>query len=127
MVRTRQPALVVHGLAFPAARLPVRRTRENPEEHFLQKVVSFARLYGWDYHHEHDSRRSTPGWPDLELVRPPRHIRAELKVHESDRELKGEQRRINEVLRQVPGLEVYVWTPRDLDSGLITHILARRT
>ena len=119
--------VATRGLTFPRTSVP-RRPQVVPrpkEKHFLEDVIAVARLYDWDWHHEHDSRRSTPGWPDLELVRPPRHIRAELKLRERDRELVGDQQRIMGLLSQVPGLETYVWLPTDMPK--IVFILSRHT
>ena len=39
------------------------------EAEFQAQVVELARLRGWRTHHHYDSRRSTPGWPDLVMVR----------------------------------------------------------
>jgi hypothetical protein len=50
------------------------------EKEFQRQVVQLARLLGWMAYHTYDSRRSTPGFPDLVLVKPPKVIFAELKV-----------------------------------------------
>jgi hypothetical protein len=120
--------IATRGLTFP--RTSVQRRPQIPpsslrESEFLEDVLRVARLYGWECHHEHDSRKSSPGWPDLELVRPPRHIRAELKVRERDRQLRGDQKRIMGLLAQVPGLETYCWLPSDLPR--IVWILSHHT
>ena len=39
------------------------------EKEFQQQIVDTARLLGWKVFHDFDSRRSTPGLPDLFLVR----------------------------------------------------------
>jgi len=120
--------LATRGLTFPRTSVKRRPQVAPPrlrESEFLEDVVRVASLYGWEHHHEHDSRKSSPGWPDLELVRPPRHIRAELKVRERDRQLIGDQKRIMGLLAQVPGLETYVWLPTDLPR--IVFILSRHT
>ena len=39
------------------------------EEEFQQQIIDLAHLYGWLVYHTRDSRRSTPGFPDLVLVR----------------------------------------------------------
>ena len=42
-------------------------------------IVEAAQLGGWLVFHDYDSRRSTPGFPDLVLVRPPEVMFFELK------------------------------------------------
>lgn len=49
------------------------------EAAFQAQVIEIATLYGWLSFHDYDSRRSTPGFPDLVLVRAPEIIFAELK------------------------------------------------
>src|SRR5689334_7845732 len=79
-----RPTRVRRGLTFPRARLP-RRTvaaQQLPpesEDKFQTKVLELARIYHWKTYHTYDSQRSTAGFPDLVLVRPPRLIFAELK------------------------------------------------
>jgi hypothetical protein len=41
------------------------------EADFQATIVETARTLGWLIYHTHDSRRSSPGFPDLVLVRPP--------------------------------------------------------
>jgi hypothetical protein len=52
---------VPHNLVRPAA--PVS------EKRFQAKVIQLAKLQGWAVYHTYDSRRSSPGLPDLILVR----------------------------------------------------------
>lgn len=55
-----------------------------------------------------------PGFPDLTLVRDRRLILAELK---DERGAEGdEQQKWSALLRQVPGVEVYLWRPRHWDE-----------
>lgn len=49
------------------------------EKAFQDTVVQAAELYGWWHYHTHDSRRSTPGFPDLVLIKPPKVIFLEVK------------------------------------------------
>ena len=51
-----------------------------PEASFQRTVVEYAELRGWMVSQVADSRRATPGLPDLLLVRPPRVVFAELKT-----------------------------------------------
>jgi hypothetical protein len=70
-----------------------------------------------------------PGWPDLTLLRlrDGRLVFAELKGDGSDGKKPGkltpDEERVLEWLRRCPGVEVYVWWPRDLDEA--ARILAR--
>lgn len=80
------------------------------EKEFQTQVVSLANLFGWWVHHEFDSRRSTEGWPDLVLIRPPRLIFAELKTDVG--KTTAEQDAVIDMLREC-GETVHVWRPRD--------------
>jgi hypothetical protein len=50
------------------------------EKQFMALVTDIAERLGWAVYHPFDSRRSTAGFPDLTLVRPPRLVFVELKV-----------------------------------------------
>ena len=39
------------------------------ESQFQAEVVKLAKVFGWIWFHPYDSRRSTPGFPDLALVK----------------------------------------------------------
>jgi hypothetical protein len=120
----RLPANLRRSPARKRRGVDARGIPYQPEGDFLLAVVVFAHLYRWETHHEHDSRRSSAGWPDLEMVRPPRHVRAELKRDDEDVEPGSDQDRILAKLRECPSLEVYVWHPRDWPA--IVQILTRR-
>jgi hypothetical protein len=97
------------------------------EESFRYRVLEFARLMGWGPpppYYTHDSRRSPPGFPDLVLVRPPRVIFAELKTDIAPKELPFAQRLWMHALLRCPGVEWYLWRPRNWQE--IERILARR-
>lgn len=92
------------------------------ERDFQALVGGVARLYGWRYAHFHDSRRqvrpgvfvgdrAAQGFPDLCLVRDGRLVFAELKGEKG--KLRPPQVEWLEALRQVEGLEVYLWRPSD--------------
>ncbi len=74
-------------------------------------VERTARLLRWLVYHTYDSRNSTPGFPDLVLIRPPRLIVAELKT-ETGR-VTDEQKLWLENFKAVPMVETYVWRPSD--------------
>jgi hypothetical protein len=49
------------------------------EAAFMDTIIQAAEIYGWWTYHTHDSRRSTAGFPDLVLIKPPRVIFLEVK------------------------------------------------
>ena len=55
------------------------------EEDWQQQIINYAKQRGWIVYHTRDSRRSTHGFPDLVLVRPPRVIFWECKTEDEKR------------------------------------------
>jgi hypothetical protein len=49
------------------------------EKAFQQTVIDYARLKGWRVFHPYHMHRSSPGWPDLILVKGKRLLALELK------------------------------------------------
>ena len=49
------------------------------EAAFMDTILQASALYGWLAYHTHDSRRSTAGFPDLVLIKPPRVLFLEVK------------------------------------------------
>lgn len=92
------------------------------EKLFLQQVRNLARLFDWLEFHPHDSRRSTPGFPDLVLARPPDVLFIELKTAVG--RPTSAQRAWLEALGQCNGVESYLWRPADLPA--IVERLQRR-
>lgn len=90
------------------------------ERQLQDAIIQLAQLRGWLVYHPYDSRRSTPGYPDLTLVRGHRLIFAELKS-ETGR-LSHDQRVWLERLDQTPA-EVYLWKPEDWPAA-VTKALA---
>lgn len=94
------------------------------EKRWQQIVVDYARLRGWSVRHVRDSRCEVKGrmvgdhgsrdLPDLELVRPPRFVKVELKTDRG--RLRKGQAEYLERLRQCDGIEVYLWRPRDIEQ-----------
>jgi hypothetical protein len=80
----------------------------------MDQLHDFAQLCGWRWFHPFDSRRSEPGWPDIVLCRPPRLILAELKSDSG--KLSPAQARWLDLFTRCPGVEVYLWRPRDWDQ-----------
>ena len=80
-----------------------------------RQVTELARWCRWTLiYHTHDSRRSPAGFPDLVLVRPPRILFVELKTDKG--RVSPAQRLWLYTLAKCPGVEVYLWRPRDWDS-----------
>ena len=110
------------------------------EQALQQSIVKLAHLTGWEWiFHASDSRFSNAGLPDLILAsrnfRPARLIFAELKT-EAGTLSKGKwygkgskahyelgQDEVLTVLREIRGIEVYLWRPHDWSSGEIERIL----
>jgi hypothetical protein len=86
------------------------------ERDFMAQVIEAATLFGWTTYHPFLSKWSARGFPDLVLVRPPRLILAELKTDVG--QPTPEQAMWLELLGQVPGIEVELWRPMDLDRIL---------
>lgn len=84
------------------------------ERDFQRQVMDLAGILGWTIYHPMLSKWSERGWPDLAMVRPPRLILAELK-RESGRTSIHQDRWLA-LLRDCPGIEVYLWRPSDLDT-----------
>lgn len=93
------------------------------EKEFQTDVLRLAGMFGWRTFHDFDSRRSTPGFPDLVAVKPPRLIFAELKSDTG--KLRPDQvlwlddlTKVESALDRAIGgsspVEVYVWRPSDL-------------
>jgi hypothetical protein len=87
----------------------------------LQRVaMRYARDHGWRRHHSLPARvkdawvtplQGEPGLPDLLLVRRGRLVIAELKRERG--QTSDEQDIWLRLLGEVPGVETYVWRPRD--------------
>lgn len=55
--------------ARPTSPIPAADERQT-EKGFQADVIRCAKRLGWMCYHTHDSRKSTPGFPDLVLVHP---------------------------------------------------------
>lgn len=91
-----------------------------PERDFQRQIIDAARWLGWLVYHVFDSRRDEPGFPDIVMVHPRqrRVVFAELKS-EAGR-LRPEQLVWLGALMNCPGVECYVWRPRDIDRVMET-------
>lgn len=83
----------------------MRSTWTPTEKQFQALVTELAGQYGFAVYHPFDSRRSTAGYPDLTLVKPPRLIFVELKVGKY--QITDQQREWLEMLGEC-GVEAYV-------------------
>ena len=84
------------------------------EAEFMAQVVELARWYSWKVFHPYDSRRSSHGYPDLTMVRPPRVIFMELKKEKGH--LTTHQEWWQDDLKRCPGVEYYLWRPIDWED-----------
>jgi hypothetical protein len=99
--------------------------RTVTEKALQDAVYDCARRLGWMAYHVFDARRSTPGFPDLILIKPPRLIVAELKTHTG--RLSPAQREWLDRFRAIDGVEVYVWRTKDWLEGTVEAILRGET
>lgn len=93
------------------------------EKELQEHVLLVARTMGYLAYHTHDSRRSTPGFPDLVLVhaRKRRVLWRELKT--SRGRVSPEQMTWIEALRQA-GMDAGVWRPADVVDGTVESALS---
>ena len=81
------------------------------EKELQAQVEQIAELRGWTYYHTYDSRRSNPGFPDLQMLRGERQVIAELKSQKG--KVTDFQKDWLEKFKLV-GAEVYLWRPSDI-------------
>lgn len=92
-----------------------------PEKDFQRQVIELAELRRFRTYHTFDSRHSAAGFPDIVAVKGERMLAIELKA-EAGR-VTAEQQAWLDALALVPGVEVHVWKPGDMSSGLIEEVL----
>jgi hypothetical protein len=92
----------------------VSATADVSERELTGYVRDVARAFGWRRYHTWLSKHSPAGFPDEVLVRSGRLIFAELKSERG--KLSDEQAAWLEELRAVPGVDVYLWRPADMDA-----------
>ena len=98
-----------------SVRAPQIGAGQITEKQWLQQVRDLARLLGWLEYHTYDSRRSSPGFPDLVLVHRAhrRLIFAELKRERG--RVSPAQQEWFDALREA-GQEAYVWRPSEFEA-----------
>ena len=106
-------------------------TRASPESDFQRTIIELAELQGWLCYHvarvKGQLRANTsPGFPDLVMVRSGRLIFAELKVGKNKPTDAQEAwiTRLRVVQDHGSRVEIYVWRPEDWPK--IEVLLARR-
>lgn len=101
---------------------PSELERGMTEKELQEAIVQLARLRGFMVFHPYDSRKSTPGWPDLFLLHP---RTGEIVVAE----LKSTSGRVSHAQQEwidafaVAGTVVHVWRPAHLRNGQIASAL----
>src|SRR3954470_13142677 len=95
-----------------------------PERDLQANVTDCAGRLGWLIFHPYDSRRSTPGYPDLTLVHPRSGalIFAELKT--TTGKLTAAKRVWRDALA-ARNRRVFVWRPAQWVDGTIQGLLVR--
>lgn len=78
------------------------------EKEFQQSIIDLAKATGWYVYHTYDSRRCTPGFPDLVLIKPPTLLFREIKT-ETGR-LTDAQKKWLSMLDE-SGLNASIWRP----------------
>lgn len=102
------------------------------ENDFQSQIIELARILGWKIAHFRPARTKTgwrtavagdgSGFPDCCIVKPPRVIFAELKSNKG--KLSAFQEHWLNLLKQCPGVEVYLWRPDDIED--VARILQSR-
>lgn len=92
-------------------------------EKTLQELVRRRCLAnGWRYYHTHRSKHSPAGFPDVCAVRGERLLFAELK-RETEKPTPEQQAWLDDLT--AAGVEVHLWRPSDLRTGVIDAVLRR--
>ena len=92
-----------------------------PEESLQTAIVMLAKLTGWLVYHTFDSRRCTPGFPDLVMAKGGRILFVELKAEKGVTQ--PAQQEWLRVLGMNTGVEVHVWRPAQWDDGTVESVL----
>ena len=83
------------------------------EKQFMEAVLDAARSFAWMAYHTFDSRRSTAGFPDLILCKPPNPVLCvELKTEKGSVTI--DQQRWLSALSECIDIQSRVWRPSDL-------------
>ncbi|HEY1690013.1 MAG TPA: VRR-NUC domain-containing protein [Solirubrobacteraceae bacterium] len=96
---------------------------KQAEAQFEAAIVQLAKLNGWLTYHTYDSQRSSPGFPDLVLIRDRVLIVAELKSEKGH--LTGSQVEWIEAFQAIDCEEIFVRVWRPADWPEIERLLGR--
>jgi hypothetical protein len=86
------------------------------ESQWRHDVTTLATGAGWAWYYTAYSLYSTPGWPDLALVKPPRVVLAELKGPRG--KVRAGQEVTADLLQRCERVDYRLWRPDDLDDVL---------
>lgn len=90
---------------------------EVSEKVSMQQVLDLATLQGWLTYHTYDSRRSSPGFPDVVMVRGKHLLFAELKSEKG--KFSQPQKQWLEALAKVETVSSHLWKPHDFDEIMV--------
>ena len=110
------------GAKLTTAGYLTEKAKAMNEKQLQQGVVNICRSLGILCYHTHDSRRSSPGFPDCVIAHPQGPVFAELK-REKARPTKDQVIWLDYLACQ--GFRVYIWRPTHLLNGTIGMILSR--
>ena len=96
------------------------QAKRMPEKRLMLEVIRLGKLFGWSTYHTYRSTKSTPGFPDLVIMREGEIIVSELKRQRA--KPTAAQEHWLSLFRSV-GVHVYVWRPIDLLDGTISKRL----
>lgn len=91
------------------------------ERQWQDAIVKTAKQFGYSVYHTEFSIRSSPGFPDLVIVKPPRVIFAELKSAKG--KVSPAQQGWLDLLGDCDGVESYLWQVGADDLEAIARIL----
>jgi hypothetical protein len=110
--------------AHPAIVFPAPPDPKLSEAAFMGFLVELLEACGWWVHHETDSRRTHPGFPDLWAVRPPRLLVIETKTAKGAPDL-PQLWWMEDLLRcRGGGVEYHLFTPSAADWPRIVMTIA---
>lgn len=98
------------GTISKARALQLAKVRETP---FRQDIQTLAKLRHWLWYHTYDSRRSTPGFPDLVLIKAPRMLLIECKTETGT--VTTDQHEWLDQASRCTQISAEVWRPRHWD------------
>lgn len=99
------PTLTLH--------VPGHLDPESPEGTLANRLYTCATTAGWLYYHTHDSRKSTPGWPDVALAHPDGGPLYLWELKSARGQVSPAQRRWLEALAHCTHVETAVYRPGD--------------